>query len=106
MLAAATTNGTWIALTTLIILIIPIYVLTLKAAASYGRLEQKVDSLAASTAAVQQQNAETARIAVVAMAKLSDAFQSHAVQDAQTFGEIKGWMQGVAVPPPKAAPTP
>lgn len=95
MLATATSAGTWIAGGTLFVMFLPIYFLTLKAANSYGRLEQKVDTLAEAQAETARQNANTAALAVLAMTKLSDAFTTHALSDAQNFGEIKGWMNQI-----------
>jgi len=108
MLAVSTSSGTWVAIATLIILILPIYFMTLKAANSYGRLEQKVDQLGLSQAETAKQNAETARLAVLAMSKLSEQFGAHALLDAQNFGELRGLLHIIpgAAPTVVALPTP
>lgn len=90
MLATATSAATVIGCVTLIILLVPIYIMTLKAANSYGRLENKVDNiaqLAAQTAAAQ---ATTNALLATAITKLTDQFTAHEVTDATHFGEIKG----------------
>lgn len=90
LLAAATSTGTWVAGFTLALLLIPIYIMTLKGAQSYGKLEQKVDQLAAAAESNATANAETNRLLAAAITKLTDQFVDHALQDATHFGEIKG----------------
>jgi hypothetical protein len=88
-----------VALGTLVILMIPVYISSLKAAQGYGRLEQKVDQLALSQASTATQNAETARLLAETVSKLSSAFQDHAVQDAGHFGELRGLMGAAPTKP-------
>src|ERR1700674_1591966 len=104
MLATATSVGTWFAGVTIVVMLLPIYVLTLKAASNYGRLESKVDAIALAQAVAVKSAAETNALIALSITKVSDAFVAHAVADAQNFGEIKGWIQhGVVVP---IAPSP
>lgn len=92
MLAAATSTGTWVAGLTLVVLLIPIYIMTLRGAQSYGKLEQKVDELATAAEKNATANAETNRLLAAAIVKLTDQFVDHALQDAHNFGELKGIM--------------
>lgn len=100
MLAQGTTNTTYITISivTFVILMVPIYVMTLKGAQGYGRLEQKVDNIALAQSQANAVNAETARSIAETVGKLTDQFQAHAVQDAGHFGELRGML---ATQPPK-----
>ena len=102
MLAVTTSAGTWVAIATLAVLILPIYFMTLKAANSYGRLEQKVDQLGIAQAETARQNAETSRLAVLSISRLSEQFGAHALLDAQNFGEIRALLHII---PSQASPT-
>lgn len=102
MIASAsppTSTGTWIALASLVLMMIPVYISSLKGAKSYGRLEQKVDALALAQSATAIQNAETARLLADTVGKLTDQFQAHAIADASNFGELRGLYAGRAAPP-------
>lgn len=90
MLATGTSVGTWVALGTVIVMLIPVYISSLKGAQSYGRLEQKVDALAVAQATASVENAATAKLLTENITKLTDKFQEHAVQDAGHFGELRG----------------
>jgi len=94
MLAANTSVSTWIAIATLVLMMIPVYIASLKGAQSYGRLEQKVDTLASAVAETSRQNAATASLLTATLVKLTDQFQQHSLQDASNFGEIRGLVGG------------
>ena len=99
MLATGTSAGTVIGVVSLAIMLIPIYVMTLKGAQSYGRLEQKVDTLASAVAETSRQNAATAALLTATLVKLTDQFQQHSLQDASNFGEIRGLVGGTPTKP-------
>lgn len=104
MLAQGTTNTTYVvvSLVTFALLMVPIYVMTLKAANSYGRLEQKVDNLAAMQQQANEQHQESVRMVAAVLDKLTDKFQEHAVQDAGHFGELRGMFAGQAQTVPQS----
>ena len=90
MLATETSTGTWVAIGTLVCLMIPVYIASLKGAQSYGRLEQKVDQLASAQAQAASDSAATQKLLADVVTRLTDQFQAHAVQDAGHFGELRG----------------
>jgi len=94
MLAASTSPGTWIAIGTLVVMMVPVYISSLRGAKSYGRLEEKVDALAVAASTNAAANAETNRLLAEAITKLTDQFVDHSVQDAEHFGELRGILRG------------
>jgi hypothetical protein len=104
MLAAQTSIGTWIAIGTIVLMLIPIYISSLKGAQSYGRLEQKVDALSFAQAQTSAENAATNKLIAETIVKLTDQFQAHALMDASNFGEIRGALAHSPNPLPKASP--
>ena len=90
MLATQISTGTWVAIGTLVILMLPVYISSLKAAQGYGRLEQKVDNLTIAHAQAQFTNSKTQELLATTLATLTGEFQGHAVADAGHFGELRG----------------
>lgn len=94
-----TSTGTWVALVTLVVMMLPVYFMTLRGAQGYGRLEQKVDELQKGQTNTAAANAITNQLIAESISKLTDAFQTHAVQDAGHFGELRGLMGATPTKP-------